>query len=134
MIRRPLRSTRTDTLFPTRRSSDLNLRVLRLSGQITIPRPGANLVEKVINRRCESQRHLHVADGAFKLISIDGTNGIGGGRLRPEFGSRHDDLLGIVAVRASLRGPPPFWTASLGHASPCNFILLSPSVWGCRLH
>src|SRR3546814_13017536 len=91
-----------------------NLRVLRLSGQITIPRPGANLVEKVINRRCESQRNLHVADGAFKLISIDGTNGIGGGRLSPEFGSSHDDLLGIVVVRASIGGPSHCLTASLG--------------------
>src|SRR3546814_9465818 len=74
MIRRPPRSTRSDTLFPyttlfrSGQFTQQNLRVLRLSGQITIPRPGANLVEKVINRRCESQRNLHVADGAFKLI------------------------------------------------------------------
>src|SRR3546814_872568 len=84
------------------------------SGQITIPRPSANLCEKVINRRCESQRNLHVADGAFKLISIDGTNGIGGGRLRPYFVSSHDDLLGIVVVRASIGGPSHCWPASLG--------------------
>src|SRR3546814_16599113 len=89
-----------------------NLRVLRLSGQITIPRPGANLVEKVINRRCERQRNLHVADGAFQLISIDGTNGIGGVRLRPEFGSSHDDLLGIVVVWARIGVRTPCCDAS----------------------
>src|SRR3546814_16139540 len=110
MIRRPPRSTRSDTLFPyttlfrSGQFTQQNLRVLRLSGQITIPRPGANLVEKVINRRYESQRNIHVADGAFKLISIDGTTGIGGGRLRPQFGRSPDVHLGIVVVRASIGG------------------------------
>src|SRR3546814_19307266 len=82
-----------------------NLRVLRLSGQITIPRPGANLVEKVINRRCESQRHLHVADGAFKPISIDGTNGIGGGRQlgRPACRGRVCQYGEITVVRVYLK-------------------------------
>src|SRR3546814_16642970 len=99
-----------------------NLRVLRLSGQITIPRPGANLVEKVINRRCESQRNLHVADGAFKLISIDGTNGIGGVRLRREFGRSHADLLGFCVVRAWNAGTPTCRPPSSGQEPRGKFL------------
>src|SRR3546814_8225192 len=52
MIRRPPRSTRTDTLFPTRRSSDL----IELNDEIFGLEPRADILFRVVNWQLANRR------------------------------------------------------------------------------
>src|SRR3546814_13727994 len=61
MIRRPPRSTRTDTLFPTRRSSDLTLRCLAQE----------HSMDSELARRADAPRDI--SDLLRTLADVDGT-------------------------------------------------------------
>src|SRR3546814_20256929 len=121
MIRRPPRSTRTDTLFPytTLFRSDLDRRHLRP------PQRGADLVvlQGVLGARdAAAEQHdeiedpeadRHGLDGSFRAIRPDAIEQVqadiiadlhGIGAADPEVGSRKSVVLGTsVSVRVQLR-------------------------------
>src|SRR3546814_10241130 len=67
MIRRPPRSTRTDTLFPTRRSSDLNLdAILAVGYRVRSPR-GVQFRRRSEEHTSELQSLMRISYAVFCL-------------------------------------------------------------------
>src|SRR3546814_9189426 len=79
MIRSPPSSTRTDTLFPTRRSSDLPVAQQIDRADLAVERLADDLNDRAQLRRCRAARSHHVMKARQDLAG-------GGGR-----GKRHAD-------------------------------------------
>src|SRR3546814_8304206 len=74
MIRRPPRSTRTDTLFPTRRSSDLGAQPLACVLALDLHDPGADKAEVEVTATRGLRQNVDQEDGrqqAHHLVRRD---------------------------------------------------------------